>query len=107
MPDPNHSLKAEVEFLTSPALRFRSHHYPSRFNGQVTRLVKTKRTVRPDFPMQGAAAQADNVFLAWTNSHGAVAAILSDGNLGLKPSEFEVVEWADLSKLPFQEHAGG
>jgi len=69
----------------------------------VPRSIHTKRTIRPDFPFQaspGSVADESRVYLAWTNSYGAVAAILSGGNLGLKPDEFDVVEWADLSILP-------
>lgn len=33
----------------------------------------------------------------WTNSHGAVAAVLPGGDfLGLKAGEFEVLTWLDL-----------
>jgi hypothetical protein len=34
------------------------------------------------------------VLPVWTNSYGAVAAVFEDGEkLGLKPGEFEIVEW--------------
>ena len=87
----------EAAFQASPALRFRSVNYPSRFEGRVPRFIRLLSTVRPSFPLKGAAAVADQVYLAWTNSYGAVAAILPDGQLGVTPAEFEVVEWADPS----------
>lgn len=35
-------------------------------------------------------------FPAWTNSYGAVAAIMADGQrLGMKPDDFEVHTWHD------------
>jgi hypothetical protein len=96
----------EAEFLRSPALRIRKPGYPARFNGQVPRLIRTRRTIRPDFPFlasPGCVAREANVYLAWTNSQGAVAAVIPGGNLGLKPDEFDVVEWAELSALLLPE----
>lgn len=93
----------ETEFLKSPALRMRKPGYPARFNGRVPRLVRTRRTIRPDLPFlagPNCVARETNVYLAWTNSYGAVAAVTPGGNLGLKPDEFEVVEWADLTTTP-------
>jgi hypothetical protein len=44
----------------------------------------------------GLVAEIQMSYMAWTNSHGAVAAILDDGRkLGVKPDEFEVVEFWD------------
>lgn len=64
-------------------------------------------TVTAD-PMPGIASallQGDcpicsegQIFLAWTNSHGGVEAVLPDGkHLGLRPAEFEVETWHDLA----------
>ncbi|MBS0661365.1 MAG: Mov34/MPN/PAD-1 family protein [Verrucomicrobia bacterium] len=41
-------------------------------------------------------AHADTVYTVWTNSHGAVDAICGNGELlGLRPAEFEVINWFD------------
>ncbi|MBC2692604.1 DUF4406 domain-containing protein [Pseudomonas sp. MBT-1] len=43
-------------------------------------------------------AVISQTFRAWTNSYGAVAAVMSDGQcLGLKPGEFEVCTWHDAT----------
>jgi hypothetical protein len=55
-------------------------------------------TIRPDFPFghTGLVAVRGEEYEAWTNSHGAVCAVFSDGErLGVKPYEFEVIEWQD------------
>lgn len=100
MPTENH--------IDCPALHKRSNSYP--FGDRVPRTVKMFTTVVAD-PMPGIAStllQGDGpicpegqIFPAWTNSHGAVAAVLPDGkHLGLRPSEFEVDTWHDLSPAP-------
>lgn len=86
----------------SPALTYRSAHYPRNgFEGAENRVplrVRTTRPVHSDFggifgpPLlcfEGAE------YDVWVNSHGAVAAILPDGLLGLKPGEFTVVAYHD------------
>jgi hypothetical protein len=75
--------------------------YPERFGDRVPKTVRTKRRVTADFPIclskPDCVAECDSVYPAWTNSHGAVSAILPNGEkLGLYPREFEVVEWLDL-----------
>ncbi len=100
-PTPLFSAADEAVFLSSPALRIRKLGYPARFEGRVPRLVRTRQVIRSDIPSlapPACVARPENVYLAWTNSYGAVAAVLSDGKLGLKPDEFDVIEWADLSK---------
>lgn len=57
--------------------------------------------------MTGAAAIAGEIYFAWTNAHGALSAVLPGGNLGLKPDEFEVVEWADPACFPLGAAAHG
>lgn len=38
-----------------------------------------------------------NEYYVWVNSYGAVSAILPNGEqLGLKPDEFEVIEWHQI-----------
>lgn len=61
--------------------------------------VKVLRAVTSDFPwLKGSEtmfADSGKEYPAWTNSYGAVSAILNDGRkLGLYPSEFEVTEWS-------------
>lgn len=100
----------EAEFLKSPALRIRKPGYPEGFNGRVPRLIRPRRTIRPDVPFLapvGCVARSPNIYLAWTNSYGAVAAITPCGKLGLKPDEFEVVEWADMSAIPLAAAPNG
>jgi hypothetical protein len=58
------------------------------------------KTVRSDVLLRVCAGGSLVAFRhhdydAWVNQHGAVAAILSGGELGLKPDEFEVIEWHD------------
>ena len=84
----------------SPALTFRSEHYPPSWRGRVPVRIRMAKTVRPDPPMTwlpenaGMAAELDRDYPCWVNSHGAVAAILPDGrHIGVKPYEFDVVEW--------------
>jgi hypothetical protein len=107
MPDNQQMADPETEFRKSPALRFRSKHYPERFNGRVPQLIRPLRTIRPDLPMRGKPALQGTVYFAWTNSFGAVAAVLPDGNLGLKPDEFEVVSWADPADFPLAAQPHG
>lgn len=74
--------------------------YPERFGDRVPKLVRTTRRVTADWPIclskPDCVAPVGEVFPAWTNSHGAVSAILPNGEkLGLYPTEFEVVEWLE------------
>ncbi|MFL8988633.1 hypothetical protein Q8X48_12920 [Pseudomonas sp. QLc11A] len=91
--------------LDCPALHKRSNSYP--FGDRVPRTVRMLKTVTTD-PMLGIGlayikgkapiANAGQSYQVWTNSHGAVAAVMSDGErLGLRPAEFEVDSWHDLS----------
>ncbi len=89
-------------FWESPALKTQSKHYPERFKGRVPMRIRMLMNVRPD-PWCGAIGQSggpgtilryDETYECWTNSHGAVAGICANGfALGVKPDEFEVVEW--------------
>ncbi|MFG0460900.1 hypothetical protein ACF8GG_16355 [Pseudomonas sp. yb_1] len=46
-------------------------------------------------------AEAGQTYRVWTNSHGAVVAVMDDGNrLGLRPAEFEVDSWHHLAAEP-------
>lgn len=94
--------------IDCPALHKRSNSYP--FGDRVPRTVRMLKTVTPD-PMPGIGlsyiagnmpvAKAGKSYAVWTNSHGAVAAVMADGkHLGLRPAEFEVDTWHDLSTAP-------
>ena len=84
----------------SPALEHRSLLYPKRFRGRVPKRIRILTEVRSDMPIMAAVmAMQDEEYDAWTNAHGAVSAILSDGTLlGVKPREFEVIEWFPEAK---------
>lgn len=86
----------------SPALKHRSKHYPAHFAERVPRLVRMLCNVRSDLPAIAFInddrgfpfAAAGRIYPCTVNSHGAVAAILPNGQeLGVKPDEFEVMEW--------------
>jgi hypothetical protein len=84
----------------SPALTYRSEQYPRLgFGGQEERVpyrVRITTDVRSelrDADTKPLLCPTGKVVDAWVNSHGAVAAIMPYGLLGLKPGEFEVVEW--------------
>lgn len=91
----------EVDALVrpSPALSSRSELYPPVWGDKVPKRVRMAKTVHPDFPffMNGGDANVGTKgqeYDAWVNSHGAVAIVLSNGELlGVKPYEFEVIEF--------------
>lgn len=94
--------------IDCPALHKRSNIYP--FGARVPRTVRMLKTVTPD-PMPGIGlayikgdmpvATVGQSYPVWTNSHGAVAAVMPDGrHLGLRPAEFEVDTWHDLAPAP-------
>jgi hypothetical protein len=86
---------------TSPALGWQSDKpgefaYPANFRGRVPLKVKLAVRVLPDLPFvpAGTVAEKDHEYYVWVNSYGAVSAILPNGEkLGLRPEEFDVVEW--------------
>lgn len=52
-------------------------------------------------------AKAGQTYQAWTNSHGAVAAVMDGGaHLGLRPAEFEVETWHQLGTEPAEQSQG-
>lgn len=91
--------------IDCPALHNRAAGYP--FGERVPRTVRMVKTVTADpMPVIGftyitgavPTAVISQTFRAWTNSHGAVAAVMPDGQrLGLKPGDFEVASWHDAS----------
>lgn len=91
--------------IDCPALHSRLPGYP--YGDQVPRTVRMQKTVTPD-PMMGAQlsspeAKAGQIYNVWTNSYGAVVAVMDDGSrLGLRPDEFEVDTWYPASGEPVQ-----
>lgn len=87
--------------LASPALTQQSDDYPPRYRGRVPRKIKMVCTVRPDdltivsgFTNRETVAHMGIIYECWVNSHGAVVAICANGDrIGVKPEEFDVVEW--------------
>lgn len=84
-----------MRFEDSPALHWRDpESYP--FANKVPRFIKMLSRVRPDFVYQkrdAVTAESGSTYPAWTNSYGAVSAIINGVSLGLKPGEFEVISW--------------
>lgn len=85
---------------SSPALNWQSDKkgflYPKEFCGRVPLKIRLTKRVTSDLPASSPemSAEANKAYFVWVNSYGAVAAILPDGKtLGLKPKEFEVIEW--------------
>lgn len=89
-------------FWESPALKHRSKHYPERFNDRVPLTIRMTMNVRPDLwcsGRPGTILRRDEVYPAWTNSHGAVCGICANGErLGVKPDEFEVESFYSPNK---------
>jgi hypothetical protein len=90
-----------MEIDYGPALREKSKHYPKHFEGRTPKTVRMLREVTPDWPImladpscRGMCAEHGKEYPAHTNAHGAVSVHLPSGKrLGVKPAEFEVVEW--------------
>jgi hypothetical protein len=94
--------------IDCPALHKRSDSYP--FGDRVPRTVRMLKTVTAD-PMPGIGlayikgdapvAKEGQTYRVWTNSHGAVTAVMGSGvRLGLRPAEFEVDSWHHLAGEP-------
>lgn len=85
----------------SPALKHRSPHWPWPVALGVPRLVRALRDVRSELPFPPfLVVKTGRTYEVWVNSHGALSALLPDGELGLKPGEFQVVEWHHLDGAP-------
>jgi hypothetical protein len=91
----------------SPALQYRSEHYPASWNQKVPRRVRMAKTVTSELPpivlvsqgLSRLAAIGGREYDVWCNSHGAVTAILEGGELlGLRPYEFEIIAWHGEAK---------
>lgn len=50
------------------------------------------RTVRSDIPMGARLRARPGIYEAVANQYGAVAVVLPEGTLGLKPGEFQWIE---------------
>lgn len=92
------SVVSATATVDCPALHRRNAaHYP--FGNRVPKTVRLKTTVKSDWQVvlvEGRELRAPQgaCYPAWTNSYGAVSAVLPDGSkLGLYPREFEIVEW--------------
>jgi hypothetical protein len=85
--------------MTSPALKSISENYPSNRYGKIPLKIKMSCTVKSDLPMfidktQGLIAFEGQEYFVWCNSHGAMSAILPNGEkLGIRPSECEIIQW--------------
>lgn len=85
---------------SSPALTHQSKGYPANYRGRVPKKIKMAKTLYPDeiggisLAKPGTMLELDQVYECWVNSHGAVAGYCDNGQkLGVKPGEFDVVEW--------------
>ena len=88
--------------VTSPALSFQSKIYPARFRGRVPKKIKMAVTVYPDqvcgisLAKPGTMLELDQTYDCRVNVNGAVSGLCANGELlGVKPDEFDVVEWRD------------
>lgn len=85
----------------SPALQFQSEHYPQEWQGRVPLIVTVVQEIEEPLyqinfltPTGHSKPEPGTAWPAYVNRHGAVLAILEPGVMfGLKPSEFEVIEW--------------
>ena len=80
----------------SQALKHRSRFYPERYKGKVPKTVKMTETVTSDLPgiiKPILFAYEGQEYDVLVNPNGAVTAITPEGELGLKPNEFEVIGW--------------
>lgn len=94
--------------LKSPALNWQSDDpapftYPPHWRGKVPLKINMLKLVQPDIPelaKKDTLCFNDQEYYVWVNSYGAVSAILPNGQqLGLKPDEFEVIEWHSNTNL--------
>jgi hypothetical protein len=97
---PPSSLAAMPGSDASPALTRQSDSYPANYRGRVPKKIKMAKTLYPDeiagfkLGKPGTMLELNMVYDCWVNSHGAVAGYCDNGEkLGVKPGEFDVVEW--------------
>lgn len=96
------SLPPRTGSAASPALTHQSKGYPANYRGRVPKKIRMAKTLYPDevcgisLGKPGTMLELDQVYFCWVNSHGAVAGWCDNGEkLGVKPGEFDVVEWYD------------
>ncbi len=88
--------------IDCPALHEKSKLYP--FGDRVPKKVKMLKTAMSDpvplfmqlhkrEPIKPLVASCDSTLDCWTNKHGAVAVLINGEKLGVKPDEFEIIEW--------------
>lgn len=88
-----------AEALKSPALKNLSEHYPPNRFGKVPLKIKMACTVKSDLPIfiqakPGTVAYEGHEYYVWCNSHGAMSAILPNGEkLGIRPAECIITAW--------------
>lgn len=85
--------------IDCPALHERLKGYP--YGNRVPSKIRMSCSVYSDVSFMASApkyAQRGNIYDAWMNSYGAVAAVMEGGKtLGVKPGEFEVIEWHEVT----------
>lgn len=87
---------ATARMHESPACYYKSDSYP--YGDRQPYKVRMLVTVKSDLPYMTLAETAvqGEVYEVYTNSHGAISVYLPCGEkLGIKPGEFEIVEWYD------------
>lgn len=90
--------------IDCPALHTREIDKGYPFGNRVPKTILMHQTVTSDLAFllgrdDTPVAVIGVKYPAWTNSYGAVAAVFPNGKtLGVKPGEFEVVEWFDTDK---------
>lgn len=100
-----------------PALKDKAAAYPKRFGERTPKTIRMLRTVRADWPFAASEpVKEGHEYPAWTNRYGAVCATFPNGErLGVKPAEFEIVEWFEADgtvtrepdAAPLPEWTGG
>ena len=97
---------ATARMHESPAFAYKSDSYP--YGERQPYKVKVLKTVESDLPftvLEETAVEGE-VYEVYTNSHGAMSAYLPSGKrLGIKPGEFEIIEWYEDEEL--EEGHGG
>lgn len=84
----------------SPALLVQHKDYPREWHGRIPKRIRLQLSVTSGIPYLHAEAPKGASYDVWVNSHGAVSAILEDSKLlGLRPTEFKVIEWHDTEVL--------
>lgn len=88
----------------SPALLKRNKgQFPATFKDRVPLKVKIIKTVVPILfyliDSSGSILESGNEYYVWVTAYGTVSAILSNGKMvGVKPDEYDVIEWHKIYK---------